>query len=206
MKPKTLLTLSSSVAAGISASAAVQHTVLDAPMTIHVDDDIGINFYLSEGFAEESNSGATTPGEFRLSFWNSESDKARIDSNLFSTNGIRGTNTHAEKLDHGTLISGSDPYQPYAYLRYQASGQFSRGTRGYVGLRFIESGTTYYGWADVAYTRNREIVLYSFAYEDSGAPIYAGTVIPEPKSAALLAALLSGSAILYRRRQKNANG
>jgi hypothetical protein len=82
---------------------------------------------------------------------------------------------------------------------------------GYLGFSFQPADTTLYGWAQLDLTEDTRdpaifddtiftLKLLDFAYDDSGATLNAGA-IPEPSSAAMLAAALAGSATLFRRRQ-----
>lgn len=78
---------------------------------------------------------------------------------------------------------------------------------GYVGVRFIISGYSHFGWMRITVTpqggtgtRPRSITLHEFAYEsDAGASIEAG-VIPEPGGLGLLALGSIGLAAHRRRR------
>ena len=214
MKSKKLLTLSASVAASVSASGAVHHKELAEPLTITHDGlNSGINFLLSEDLtADYSNAGATEVGEFRLSFHGETADKPFISSPL--TSGIlTQPNTsirYAKKLNENALIAGSAGTFSSSnainrvYFSYDKSPEAPwqpSNTHGYIGLQFEKEGTDYYGWAEVRYSTANALSLYSFAYQDDGSPILAGTLIPEPKTNALLAALVAGSVVMYGRRR-----
>ena len=76
------------------------------------------------------------------------------------------------------------------------------GTSGFIGFRFDNAGTPYYGWIEVTYNdASQSLAWGDFAYEDSGAGILAGAV-PEPSSLALL--VLGASGVIARRRRQAA--
>jgi hypothetical protein len=82
-------------------------------------------------------------------------------------------------------------------------GAWAPGTRAYLGLKFDDSGTPLYGWADVQMNAYDSITLFGYAYQDDGAPIHVPDIgtIPEPSTLALLALGAAGVAALRRRRQ-----
>jgi hypothetical protein len=89
-------------------------------------------------------------------------------------------------------VSGSRPY-----------GDWTPGTRGYLGLRFDDAGTPLYGWADVQMNDYNSVTMFEYAYQDNGDPIHIpdnGT-IPEPTTLALLAMGVAGLAALRRRQR-----
>jgi len=75
-------------------------------------------------------------------------------------------------------------------------------------LKFDNAGGTNYGWADITTVNVSTITLNSFAYDNTGGPIAAGSIIPvpipEPSQIALFALGAAGIAV-YQRRRKNSS-
>jgi hypothetical protein len=74
---------------------------------------------------------------------------------------------------------------------------------GFLGIRFEENSSTYYGWVRVLITPGQgkyDVTLLDWGYEDTGAPI-AAAAIPEPGTACLgmLALGTLGRCMLSRR-------
>lgn len=79
--------------------------------------------------------------------------------------------------------------------------QFHDGVDGYLGFQFTTNSTTgpYFGWMRLSLTDNTEgALIRDWAYDDSGADIFAGMVVPEPTRVILL--LAGCLAIVMRRR------
>jgi hypothetical protein len=111
---------------------------------------------------------------------------------------------YAYKLSAGAGINETllSFYAAPGYLRYGSGGFWSQGDRGYVGLGLVVSDQKYYGWADVSYNADSSLTLYGFAYENvANTTIQAGAV-PEPADAALVGALVAGSAAAFAARRK----
>lgn len=94
------------------------------------------------------------------------------------------------QLDFGDLISSSLNYStgfggsgsPNAHLGAGAN-QFAVGTEGYLGFLFTLNDTSgpYYGWMRVTLTNNvGGGFIHEWAYENTGASILAGSLVPEP--------------------------
>ena len=91
---------------------------------------------------------------------------------------------------------------------FSANGFFGEvaippGSTGFLGFRFTEnssgnSSQTYYAWARLQPALSGNGQLIDWAYDDSGAPLAAGT-IPEPDALGLLALGATGLAIRRRR-------
>ncbi|WOO40301.1 hypothetical protein [Rubellicoccus peritrichatus] len=97
---------------------------------------------------------------------------------------------------------------PYAYVSQTASGQYIPGSlSGTIGFRFKRGSDDYqHGWATLVVSNFETgyAVITEWAYEDSGAPIVAGSItpIPEPTIVATsLGVLALGAAGLHRWRK-----
>lgn len=84
-----------------------------------------------------------------------------------------------------------------------APSQFTSGEKGYIGFSMEVSGTSpVYGWMEVTLQDdNTPGVIHSWAYEDNGSPLRAGSLvaIPEPSHSMLIALGLLVT-VLRRRR------
>jgi len=111
------------------------------------------------------------------------------------------------RLQYGALVDSSLFYStgeggsgdPVSHLGF-ASNQFEPGVEGYLGFKFSTNAPTaagpYYGWMRVVLTNNTPGgLIKDWAYDDTGAPIYA----PEPGRAVLLLLGLFGLVIRRRR-------
>jgi hypothetical protein len=87
--------------------------------------------------------------------------------------------------------NGADPF-----------GHFNALGEGFVGLRFLDNGNFYYGWADIVVNGDYTVALNSFAFDDTGAAINAGLPAPEPASILLMALGAMGVAAYKRRRSQ----
>ena len=113
-----------------------------------------------------------------------------------NSQGTLVTGATAQALLGGETIGSSGIYQPS-----QALGtNFLITGVSFAGLRFWNESTSQlnYGWAKVSTTAGTGFpaTLLGYAYEDTGAPIFAGQ-IPEPGAVGLL--VLSGAALLTRK-------
>ncbi len=111
---------------------------------------------------------------------------------------------YVSKLSAGKLIDNSATFAEDAsihlslYFAGSYHGPWAGGGNGYIGMRDISGN---YGWANVTYVQGTSLTLYGLAYDDTGAGIQAGAV-PEPADAALLGALVAGSAAAMAARRK----
>lgn len=114
------------------------------------------------------------------------------------------------RLNLGDLISSSLNYStgfggsgsPNSHLGAGAN-QFAVGVQSYVGFTFTlnDSSGPYYGWLRATLTNNvTGGFIHDWAYENTGATILAGAMVPEPCRAALLLTGLAGC--LFRRSRK----
>lgn len=78
------------------------------------------------------------------------------------------------------------------------------GTTGYAGFVFDNGGPVpLFGWMRLSFDANGlDFTVLEYAYEDSGDPIYAGMISPEPGTGVLFALGLVGFATLARRRRR----
>lgn len=106
----------------------------------------------------------------------------------------------AADLAFGTPISAASLFSPNGFFGEVA---IPAGSTGFLGFRFTEnssgnSSQTYYAWARLQPGLSGNGQLLDWAYDDSGAPLAAGT-IPEPDGLGLLALGAAGLAIRRRR-------
>lgn len=83
-----------------------------------------------------------------------------------------------------------------------APTQFQDGSEGYLGFKFTKNDSSgpYYGWMRMTLTANTAgALIHDWAWEDSGAGILAGALVPEPGRAMLV--LLGFCALALRRRR-----
>lgn len=110
-------------------------------------------------------------------------------------------------LAYGTLISNASIFAAGAggsgdlgSEHVGAGGaQFQPFTEGYVGFRL---GSNYYGWMRVTFTFDEPGgIIHDWAYDDTGASIFAG-IVPEPSRAMLLMLGTMGGFLRRRRSPK----
>jgi hypothetical protein len=125
----------------------------------------------------------------------------------FHGNGTTLFNSHP--LAYGTLIGPGevgDTTNTTATLTgfFEApKGYWSNGQQAFIGLKFDNSGTPNYGWADITVNSPASITLHGFAYDNTGSLLAAGDVnpVPEPSQIALFAIGATGIAAYRRRKQ-----
>lgn len=226
MKNKLTSSLAAAGAAAVPASGAILPTILPEPIEIEVGE--AIFFSLRDQWTSMS----PAPGfEFALSLYNPFTETPSADVPwIYGAYEYLGYNAPYYYFRQGYTYSlAYDPYGPMywyvsamrfaageavnsvgyrvsqLYINYYGDNDlfWEAGTRGYLGLKVVDSGYSYYGWADIEYTLDKKLVLYGFAVAMDGSVINAGA-IPEPKTTGLLAALAAGSAVLLARRRRAA--
>lgn len=136
--------------------------------------------------------------------------------NAAAGNGVASDQSYsyppAYKLSYGAAIDAGLTFGNRGYVIQDSYTTYGQGwetggtTTGYVGLVFVESGNTYYGWAQISVNDATDVVtLIDMAYEDTpDTTILAGqtssAAIPEPSTLALLSAGAAG--LVLRRRRK----
>lgn len=175
------------------------------------------NFDMLEGLASIAEGRSATAFAVDVSGDYVQIYNMTVPSGIVST--FAGSAFLASKLAFGTPIDGNSSFNTgYGsaffdfgnYLNNPDWNTGNDGVTGYVGLKFeILPGETHYGWARFTYNdTSNNLVLNDFAYENvAGVGILAGAgaaPIPEPGSAALVAALAAGSIATYRRRRQAA--
>lgn len=207
------LAIATAAGAATSASAAIIHLDLsESPVSA---TGAGIFFSLSDQWVSNLNLSESFGGEFfggeffGLYFYDTLRAKPVFHNGYGSSSSSVATDGGllAKNFAAGSLISGSETFlNQFLYINSGGNNDanWAAGTRGFLGLRFNNSGTPNFGWADLEYSSDNSLILYGFAYDDSGAPIEAGA-IPEPGAAALLAALAAGSVALLNRRRRAAS-
>jgi hypothetical protein len=121
--------------------------------------------------------------------------------------GVQDSAPYALKLSYSTQISAPIfTATGNAYIANGSIGYWAGSGTGYLGLSFLNSGTTDYGWAKISYnSSSQNLSLYSYAYDNSGAAIGAGQTcaVPEPSTLALMA-MGAGSVAAFAARNKRA--
>ena len=129
---------------------------------------------------------------------------------------VVGPLDYASRLTSGTVDSSSMWNNSHAYgvmASPYEPGQQWLGQTGYLGVRFTTSSGLKYGWIHLSvgpYEELLPIIVYDFAYEDSGAGIGVGDTggggpaVPEPSSIMVMMSAVLAGFPLYRRFRKNA--
>lgn len=124
----------------------------------------------------------------------------RVGSGHFDAyrNVASGTLIDASIPSYSTGDGGSDT----AHLG-SGAGEFHEGTDGYLGFEFTTDTNAgpYFGWMRVSLTNDTAgALIRDWAYDNSGAGIAAGVVVPEPAATALLVGGIGGLLGLRSRR------
>jgi hypothetical protein len=157
----------------------------------------GNNSYTSTGFSLD---GGTDDFSAAL-FTGKDASPYFTQPSTFSITPVNGNQVTTGELTFGDPINGTSSF---------GAGPFSvpiDGANHFVGFVLNPGGAPLYGWLSVMHIGGNgdgNGKVNSWAYDDSGAGITAGqtTAIPEPASAAAVAALLAGSAAVWKRRRQ----
>ncbi|MEY4488499.1 MAG: hypothetical protein RIQ79_1007 [Verrucomicrobiota bacterium] len=166
------------------------------------------------GGSEVSNDGAGLPG-YDISFqWGGGIPQNTLLSSSFNdiinTKPVVTPSSGASKLSAGAVIDAVSDFGALSGdLTRAGGGDWFGGGGGYYGFEMNANGVPFYGWIQLNYFATGilggpdTLTVIDWAYEDSGAPIAAGS-IPEPaESAAIMAgAVLAGSALMMSRRRQ----
>lgn len=109
-------------------------------------------------------------------------------------------------LTVGNTIDANLGFANQAFLQVgpTTSPVWAPGTTGYAGFVFDNGGPDpLFGWMRLSFDANGiDFTVLEYAYEDSGGPIFAGVINPEPGTAILLGLGLVGFAALARVRRR----
>lgn len=132
-------------------------------------------------------------------------DYVHVSSNQAITSGLKsGPWNVVADLPGGTSVNGQTFTSGLEVLTYKTTSSIWAGvTDGYIGVKFTNSGHSYYGWVELTTTADlTQVTIDAFGYNKTplGA-IKAGEGIPEPASAAALLAAGAAGLALYRQRK-----
>jgi PEP-CTERM motif len=201
------------------AQASIILTTLNPELT--TPDNGYIFFNLSSGSAGTSATEplASHPGSFFFSNLKSGlAQKAKLFgfsstgipnpvSNAFAVSPGRSFASSVARLGPGDLVGSQLGFAlglpSLASNAVHPFGHFNSLGEGFVGLRFLDNGTFFYGWADIVLNGDYTVSLKSFAFDDEGNLIAAGDTgpeVPEPASILLMALGATGVAAYKRMR------
>jgi hypothetical protein len=123
--------------------------------------------------------------------------------------------SHVVRLGESVTVGPASPFGGNLYGTMarstggvpQGGAPWNGGGQGYIGLRFVFGGQTYYGWADVTVNSGYTATLNRFAYDNvAGTPVVTGQTgeVPEPGSMSLLILGAAGLAAYRRLRKRRA--
>jgi hypothetical protein len=210
----------SMMAAG-AASAAVQYTYLNAPMsTLTPSGEAFINFGGNAAFLGMMTSLNRISGDASVTF---SGMVPGVDAVTVAASANGGATSTLDFLAAGTQVGGNGGQFTFGTGGYNSTNIVKAGNHEvlYTGLRTETNGKTYYGWAAFSFNTTTEpstgLVdfnsrLLSYAFETTaGAPItvgdtggvpVTGSPAPEPAALALLATGATGVLAWRQRRRK----
>jgi hypothetical protein len=110
-----------------------------------------------------------------------------------------------DPLDIGDTVNGALGFSgPYGHFKYDSlsNPNWAPGTSRYAGFQFELDGSDVYGWMQIDYSSTGDTFTVSeWAYDDTGAGIEIGALIPEPSTALLLALGLAGLGLCAARKR-----
>ena len=140
-----------------------------------------------------------TGQEARIDFYFNENEKPRI----LTVNGFNAiaNSSFATKLTYGTSIGSLGG--GLAYLEVNNSGPW-QGTEGQGYLGFFNPNSGAKAWLDITYLDSANTLSLNRVAVNTDGPLLVGqtAAIPEPASAAALAALLAGGTAAFARRRR----
>ncbi len=174
------------------ANAAVHYTstnlivgTSNTSQGIDFNGDFIIDLILSHSFTPGGDMGGS--GATMISAWASPQNGAQVAKASFIAANLLADATISSGLSWPNALAGQLFSQYYGTM---SNGNFLS-TPGYLGVRFDPLGGAdwKYGWLHIDSVASDLLSFHvdGYAYEDGGAPIAAGSVVPEPSSLALLA-------------------
>lgn len=154
---------------------------------------------------------ASTPG-WDVNAWGTSSLRFWASNAAEASNGIVESGGNTPNLAPGTVVDGSSTFgRQSGEIVTAGAGHWNLNATNYIGFRFIDSSnnSVHYGWASVfvgatATDSARKFVEIWYESEANTAITVGDTgdpQVPEPTTAALLAAGAAGLLALRRRRQ-----
>jgi hypothetical protein len=166
-----------------------------APISI---DSFEKNIFVDFDTATATSSGVQPGTDMTMFFFYSSEKPAASARNGFDVIGNAG---YATKLTYGTSIGSLGGSS--AYLEYRNSGPW-QGTEGQGYLGFFNSASGARAWLDITYLDSVNTLSLNRVAVNTDGPLLVGqtAAIPEPASAAALAALLAGGTAAFARRRR----
>lgn len=197
------------------------HKLITAAIGVAASQSAQAAFFSADVSSAGLSISTTTPGSIYLDFDSMSASTSPIfGSDLKITSGVKPESLYVEarngwfnpklsdfaiKLAEGEPLNLDNGSGPYATLEFFGGGPWNSPNDGvgYLGIANLDDAQA---WVKINYNDAANTVqLLAFGYNSDGA-ILAGqtSAIPEPASAAAMAALLAGGVAAFGRRQKRA--
>ncbi len=198
-------------AVAVPPNSAEASVIYSGPLNLSVSVSVVGSYFDLATFAFGASYGAVNGGDATapvLNLWGTGSSFSYLYPGTSTTNRFVGATSTVQNLTLGMNVGPTATFgTTRAPSALGATGNWTAGTTGYLGIQFLNGATTEYGWVQIFFpgtpTAGNPIRIIDAAFENTGAAIFVGQgQVPEPGTISLLVAgVIGAGALTWRRRR-----